>query len=59
MKEEESGRTTVRIENEQSKKDESPGKNCEMNEGTWRNLDTWEQRDQELIRGYSIDAPAR
>ena len=28
-----------------------------MNEDTWPNLDTREQRDHELIRGYLSDAP--
>ena len=27
-----------------------------MNEGAWDKLDTWEQRDQELIRGNLSDA---
>ena len=28
-----------------------------MNEETWKNLDTSEQRDHELIREYLNDAP--
>ena len=28
-----------------------------MNEDAWENLDTWERRDHELIRGYLSDAP--
>ena len=30
-----------------------------MNKDTWGNLDTREQRDHELIRGYLNDAPVR
>ena len=33
------------------------GKNWKMNEDTWGDLDTWERRDHELIRGYLNDAP--
>ena len=33
------------------------GKNWKMNEDTWGDLDTWERRDHELIRGYLKDAP--
>ena len=32
------------------------GKNCEMKENTWDNLDTWERRDHELIRDHLNDA---
>ena len=30
-----------------------------MNEDTWGDLDTWERRDHELIRGYLNDALVR
>ena len=30
-----------------------------MNEDTREDLDTWERRDQELIRGNLIDAPVK
>ena len=33
------------------------GKNWKMKEDTWGDLDTWERRDRELIRGYLNDAP--
>ena len=33
------------------------GKNWKTNEDTWGDLDTWERRDRELIRGYLNDAP--
>ena len=39
------------------KKNESPGKNCEMNEDTWDNLETREWRDRELIEEYWKEAP--
>ena len=32
------------------------GKNWKTNEDTWGDLDTWERRDHELIRGYLNDA---
>ena len=35
------------------------GKNWKTNEDTWGDLDTWERRDHELIRGYLNDAPVR
>ena len=35
------------------------GKNWKTNEDTWGDLDTWERRGHELIRGYLNDAPVR
>ena len=35
------------------------GKNWKTNEDTWGDLDTWEQRNHELIRRYLNDAPVR
>ena len=35
------------------------GKNWKTNEDTWGDLDTWERRDHELIRGYLNDSPVR
>ena len=35
------------------------GKNRKTNADTWGDLDTWEQRGHELIRGYLNDAPVR
>ena len=35
------------------------GKSWKTNEDTWGDLDTWERRDHELIRGYLNDAPVR
>ena len=34
-------------------------KNWKTNEDTWYDLDTWERRDHELIRGYLNDAQVR
>ena len=50
--------TTVKIENE-SGKGTIYGKNWKMNEDTWGDLDTWERRDHELIRGYLNDSSIR
>ena len=52
-------RPTVRIENKRRKREESLGKNCEMNEDTWDNQETWERRDHELIIDHLYDAPVR
>ena len=41
------------------KEKESPGKNYEMNEDIWDNLDTWERRDHEQNSEYMSDAPVR
>ena len=51
--------TTIRIEKERLKHEETPGRIRNLNEDAWENLDTWERRDHELIREYLNDAPVR
>ena len=38
-------RTTVRIEKERLKHEETPGRISNLNEDAWENLDPWEQKD--------------
>ena len=35
------------------------GKNCEMNEDTWEDLDTLERRDHEPIKDHLNEAPVK
>ena len=52
-------RTTVRIKNEQIRDKEDTGKNLQIHEDAWEDLDTWERRDHEPIKDHLHEASVK